>query len=100
MVHWALGNSLGGEILVPKIPSYKILDIAEAIGPTCDKPVVGIRPGEKIHEEMITTADSYSTFDLGDYFAILPSNTAPERGRAYVLAPKPERSYIRNFCAI
>ena len=74
MVLWALGNSLGGEILVPKIPSYKILDVAEAIGPSCEMPVVGIRPGEKLHEEMITTADSFTTYDIGDYYAILPSD--------------------------
>ena len=74
MVNWALKNSLGGELLVPKIPSYRITDIAEAIGPNCDKPVVGIRPGEKIHEEMITASDSFSTVDLGPYYAILPSD--------------------------
>lgn len=73
MVMNALLNAWGGEIFIPKIPSYKILDIANAIGPDCDKPVVGIRPGEKIHEEMITTSDSYNTFDLGEYFIILPT---------------------------
>ena len=72
MVLYALENAWGGEIFVPKIPSYKILDLAEAIGPECKKPVVGIRPGEKIHEEMITSSDSYSTFDLGKYYVILP----------------------------
>ena len=75
MVLWALKNSFGGEIFVPKIPSYRILDVANAIGPTCEKPVIGIRPGEKIHEEMITSSDSFTTVDLGEYFAILPSNT-------------------------
>ena len=74
MVHWALKHALGGELFVPKIPSYRILDVAEAIGPNCAKPVVGIRPGEKIHEEMITASDSFSTVDLGDYYAILPSD--------------------------
>jgi FlaA1/EpsC-like NDP-sugar epimerase len=74
MVIWALKNSLGGEIFVPKIPSYRIMDVAEAIGPSCKKPIVGIRPGEKIHEEMITASDSYSTIDLGSYYAILPSD--------------------------
>ena len=74
MVNWALENALGGELLVPKIPSYRSTDLAEAIGPTCDKPVVGIRPGEKIHEEMITASDSFSTVDLGPYYAILPSD--------------------------
>ncbi|MDA7623061.1 UDP-N-acetylglucosamine 4,6-dehydratase (inverting) [bacterium] len=74
MVMWALQNAVGGEIHVPKIPSYRITDLAEAIGPSCKKTVVGIRPGEKIHEEMITASDSYSTVDLGNYFAILPSD--------------------------
>ena len=74
MVFWALENSLGGEVFVPKIPSYRITDVAEAIGPSCEKPVVGIRPGEKIHEEMITSSDSFTTIDLGDYYAILPSD--------------------------
>jgi UDP-N-acetylglucosamine 4,6-dehydratase (inverting) len=71
MVLWALENAHGGEIFVPKIPSYKITDLAEAIGPSCKKPITGIRPGEKIHEEMITTSDSYNTIDLGKYYAIL-----------------------------
>ena len=73
MVMHALEHAWGGEIFVPKIPSYKITDVAEAIGPECEKPVVGIRPGEKIHEEMITSSDSYNTYDLGRYYAILPS---------------------------
>jgi len=72
MVLHALGASWGGEIFVPKIPSYKITDVAEAIGPDCEHKVIGIRPGEKIHEEMITEADSYTTVDLGKYYAILP----------------------------
>ena len=74
MVNWSLKNALGGEIFVPKIPSYRIMDVAEAIGPSCEKPLVGIRPGEKIHEEMITASDSFSTVDLGPYYAILPSD--------------------------
>lgn len=74
MVLWALDNAVGGELFVPKIPSYRITDVAEAIGPSCEKPIIGIRPGEKIHEEMITTSDSFSTIDLGQYFAILPSD--------------------------
>jgi UDP-N-acetylglucosamine 4,6-dehydratase (inverting) len=71
MVLWALRNACGGEIFVPKIPSYRITDVAKAICPKCDYPVVGIRPGEKIHEEMITVSDSYNTVDLGPYYAIL-----------------------------
>ncbi len=74
MVLWALENALGGEILVPKIASYRINDVADAIGPSCKKKIVGIRPGEKLHEEMITESDSFSTIDIGAYYAILPSN--------------------------
>ena len=72
MVLWSIENALGGEILVPKIPSYRIGDVATAIAPECRQEVVGIRPGEKIHEEMITASDSFNTVDMGDYFAILP----------------------------
>ena len=74
LVIWALRNALGGELFIPKIPSYRITDVAEAIGPSCAKPVMGIRPGEKIHEEMITASDSFSTFDLGPYYAIMPGH--------------------------
>jgi UDP-N-acetylglucosamine 4,6-dehydratase len=74
MVLWALEHALGGELFVPKIPSYRITDVAEAIGPSCEKPISGIRPGEKIHEEMITSSDSFTTIDLGEYYAILPSD--------------------------
>ena len=77
MVMWAMENMLGGEIFVPKIPSYRILDVAEAVCPQCEKPVVGIRPGEKLHEEMITRSDAPSTIDIGRYYAITPS-TATE----------------------
>jgi len=72
MVMYALKHAWGGELFVPKIPSYRITDVAEAIGPECKKPVVGIRPGEKVHEEMITPSDSFYTYDLGRYYAILP----------------------------
>jgi UDP-N-acetylglucosamine 4,6-dehydratase len=73
MVMHALEHAWGGELFVPKIPSYKIMDVAEAIGPKCSKPIVGIRPGEKVHEEMITSSDSFYTYDLGKYYTILPS---------------------------
>ena len=72
MVLNALATAWGGEIFVPKIPSYKILDIATAIGPNCEHKVIGIRPGEKIHEEMITESDSFFTYDLGKYYVIVP----------------------------
>lgn len=73
MVLWAIENAWGGEILVPKIPSYRVTDVAVAIDPACEQRIVGVRPGEKIHEEMITASDSLNTVDLGRYFAILPS---------------------------
>ena len=73
MVLWAIENAWGGEIFVPKIPSYRVIDVATAIDARCEQRLVGIRPGEKIHEEMITASDSINTVDLGKYFAILPS---------------------------
>ena len=75
MVLHAMETAWGGEIFVPKIPSYKITDVAMAIGPDCEHKIIGIRPGEKVHEEMITSSDSFSTYDLGKYYAILPQVT-------------------------
>lgn len=75
MVLHAMETAWGGEIFVPKIPSYKITDVAKAIGPDCEHKVIGIRPGEKVHEEMITSSDSFTTYDLGKYYAILPQVT-------------------------
>jgi UDP-N-acetylglucosamine 4,6-dehydratase/5-epimerase len=72
MVLHALEHAWGGELFVPKIPSYKIMDVAKAIGPECEHRVIGIRPGEKIHEEMITSSDSFFTYDLGKYYVIIP----------------------------
>jgi UDP-N-acetylglucosamine 4,6-dehydratase (inverting) len=82
MVLWAINNSIGGEVLVPKIPSYKIADMAEAICPGAKLKIIGVRPGEKIHEEMITSSDSLNTFDLGKYFAIL-STSIPNQIERY-----------------
>lgn len=73
LVMFAIENHLGGEIFIPKIKSYRIMDVAEAIAPSCDIVDVGIRPGEKLHEEMLTETDSINTLDLGPYYAILPS---------------------------
>ncbi|MFH7004514.1 UDP-N-acetylglucosamine 4,6-dehydratase (inverting) [Flavobacterium bizetiae] len=73
MVMHAMEHAWGGEIFIPKIPSYKITDVAQAVAPDCPIEVVGIRPGEKIHEEMITASDSFYTYDLGKYYTILPS---------------------------
>ncbi|MFK7832195.1 MAG: UDP-N-acetylglucosamine 4,6-dehydratase (inverting) [Winogradskyella sp.] len=72
MVLHALKTAWGGEVFIPKIPSYKIMDVAQAIGPNCEHKVIGIRPGEKIHEEMITSSDAFFTYDIGEYFVILP----------------------------
>ncbi len=72
MVLHAMETAWGGEIFVPKIPSYKITDVAQAIAPEAKQEIVGIRPGEKLHEEMITSSDSFTTYDLGKYYAILP----------------------------
>jgi UDP-N-acetylglucosamine 4,6-dehydratase len=75
MVLHAMEHAWGGEIFIPKIPSYRITDVAKAIAPNLEQKVVGIRPGEKIHEEMITSSDSFYTYDLGKYYTILPSVT-------------------------
>jgi UDP-N-acetylglucosamine 4,6-dehydratase/5-epimerase len=72
MVMHALETAWGGELFVPKIPSYKITEVAKAIGPNCKHEVIGIRPGEKVHEEMITASDAFTTYDLGKYYVILP----------------------------
>lgn len=73
MVFHALDQAWGGEIFIPKIPSYKITEVAKAIAPNLEHRVIGIRPGEKIHEEMITPSDSFYTYDMGRYYAIIPS---------------------------
>lgn len=76
MVLWSIEHAEGGELLVPKIPSYRICDVASAIAPDARQEIVGIRPGEKIHEEMITSSDSINTVDMGRYYAILPISGA------------------------
>ncbi len=73
----ALINCNGGEIIVPKIPSYKILDVAKAIAPEANIRYTGIRPGEKIHEEMITSSDSFNTYSNGKNYIILSSGAKP-----------------------
>ena len=74
LVLWAIKNAIGGEIFVPKLSSYKITDLAYAIGPKCKQKIIGIRPGEKIHEEMITTSDSQNTLEMKNIYIILPSD--------------------------
>ncbi len=88
LVLHAMEHAWGGEIFVPKIPSYKITEVAKAVGPECKIEIVGIRPGEKIHEEMITESDSFTTYDLGKYYAILPQVPAFEL-----------KDYIKNLNA-
>jgi len=73
IVFYALEHALGGELYVPKIASYKIMDLANAICRGCKKPVTGIRPGEKIHEQMISESDSFNTYDIGKYYVIIPA---------------------------
>jgi UDP-N-acetylglucosamine 4,6-dehydratase len=75
MIMHAIEHSWGGEIFIPKIPSYRITDVAQALAPECKIEIIGIRPGEKIHEEMITSSDSFYTYDTGRYYVILPQNT-------------------------
>ena len=73
VVMWSLKNLIGGELLIPKLPSYKIMDLAKAISPKCKTPIIGIRPGEKIHEEMVSSSDSQNTVELKDFYIILPT---------------------------
>ena len=92
IVLWAIENALGGEIIVPKIPSYNIQDVARAIAPEARMEVVGVRPGEKLHEEMITESDGRNTYDIGPYYAILPGSDpkVAERYLAQGARPVPE----------
>ena len=79
MVLWAIENAIGNEIFVPKIPSYSIKTIVQAIAPNCKIEIIGIRPGEKLHEEMITVSDSYNTIEFDKYYAILPTNVDKQK---------------------
>jgi len=81
MVFDAIEKAWGGELFVPKIPSYRIVDVATAIGPDCRQDEVGIRPGEKLHEEMITVSDAPNTYDIGKYYAILPKKAIFQRDK-------------------
>lgn len=96
MVMWALANSKGGEIFVPKIPSYRVTDVAKAVAPDAEHDVIGIRPGEKVHEEMITVSDSQNTVDLGPYYAILPSGN-PQAIAAYC-SDNGAKQVVNGFC--
>jgi UDP-N-acetylglucosamine 4,6-dehydratase len=69
----SLERMTGGEIFVPKIPSMRILDLLRAIAPECETKIVGIRPGEKLHEVMVPEDDAHHTLEYEDYFAIMPA---------------------------
>lgn len=96
MVLYALQNGLGGEIFVPKIPSYKIDVLAEALAPSCKLVDIGIRPGEKLHEEMITPSDSYNTIDFGKYYAILPSDADKNKYMDHFKGKEVPRGFTYN----
>lgn len=85
LVMFAIGHHLGGELFVPKIPSYHIVDVAKAIAPNLPLKEIGIRPGEKLHEEMITVTDALNTIDLGKYYAILPSVSYKYTQEEYII---------------
>ncbi len=89
IVMWAIDNALGGEVIVPKIPSYNIKDVARAIAPNAQLEVVGVRPGEKIDEEMITASDGRNTVDIGDYYLILPSSDSSLAEKYLAMGAKP-----------
>lgn len=96
MVLWAIENALGGEIFVPKIPSYKIETVAKAIAPNAKLEYVGIRPGEKIHEEMITSSDSFYTIDIGKYYAILSAGAKKEKYLKHFGGSEVEKGFQYN----
>ena len=95
MVFHALEHSWGGELFVPKIPSYRITDVATAIAPNLEQRIIGIRPGEKIHEEMITSSDSFNTYDLGSYYVILP--ISPSWSKEEYLIKNPGKKVREGF---
>jgi UDP-N-acetylglucosamine 4,6-dehydratase len=75
MVLWSIKNNLGGEIFIPKLPSYRILDLAKAIDVNSKIIITGIRPGEKITEELITSSESLNCYDIGKYYVIINVNS-------------------------
>lgn len=96
MVMWAIENALGAEIFVPKIPSYKIETVAKAIAPNAKLVDIGIRPGEKLHEEMITDSDSYNTIEFERYYAILPPDSDKKKYLKHFKAKEVEKGFTYN----
>ncbi len=80
LVIFAIEKSIGGEMFIPKIPSYRITDVANAIGPSIKKNIIGLRPGEKIHEDMILSSDSIYTYEADNYFLILNKDVEESSG--------------------
>jgi UDP-N-acetylglucosamine 4,6-dehydratase/5-epimerase len=87
----------GGELFVPKIPSYRITDIAKAIAPDCEQEIVGIRAGEKLHEEMITETDALNTIEFDDYYVILPVGNLARRELAMLDAKSKNQGKICEY---
>jgi UDP-N-acetylglucosamine 4,6-dehydratase/5-epimerase len=96
LVMSAIDSAQGGEIIVPKIPSYRITDVATAIGPSCQQKVTGIRPGEKLHEEMITSSDSHTTLEFDRHFLVLPSDGSRRVGTEQGKTVEPGFCYQSN----
>jgi len=96
MVLWAIENAIGREIFIPKIPSYKIVTVANAIAPNASLEEIGIRPGEKIHEEMITESDSYNTIEFEKYYAILPNDIDQTKYIEHYKAKQVEKGFKYN----
>lgn len=96
VVLWTIENAIGGEIFIPKIASYNIETVARAISPTAKLVEIGMRPGEKLHEEMITSSDSYNTIDFGKYYAILPSDADKQKYLKHFGAREVEKGFQYN----
>ena len=90
----------GGELFVPKIPSYRIMDVAKAIAPNCKHEILGIRPGEKLHEEMITATDSLNSLEFEEYYVILPAAQPHWDVKKFILESNgtPGKKVLDNFC--
>ena len=93
LVKYAIKNSIGKEIFVPKIPSIKIIDLAKAISPNSKIKITGIRPGEKLHEEMITVDASINTIENKNYFIMLPSLS---KNNQKIYLKKHKGKYVKN----
>ena len=95
-VLYSLKNSIGGEIFVPKIPSFKITDLAKAVSPNSKHKIIGIREGEKIHEEMITKSDSLNTIENKNFFVILPTKLDQKKYLKKFNAKKVNKEFTYN----